>query len=81
MDLGMNANMGEARDWETGNYLNDDLLEELWIDLDKRFSRAKIREVASETAFEFEDAVVTSFLPIFIYRKTREKLLAMLDQG
>lgn len=81
MDLDNQANDSEARDLPTAYLLSDDLLKEIWVDLDKRYSLEKIREVAAETTFEFQDAVVTAFLPIFIYRKTREKLLAMLDQG
>lgn len=75
------ANDSEVRELQTASLLSDDLLKEIWIDLDKRYSIDKIREVAAETTSDFQDAVVTAFLPIFIYRKTREKLLVMLDQG
>jgi hypothetical protein len=66
---------------EIPNLLDDNLLEEIRRDLDERFTIAEIRKIALEVSAEFKDAIVTAFLPIFIYRRTREKLQRMLDQS
>ena len=52
----------------------DGLIEQTWRDLDGRVPRARVRQVAIEVAAEFHDATVTTFIPIFIRRRTRERL-------
>lgn len=79
MDSRMDMLTGGLNEDDNKYYLDDYLLKELWIDLDKQFSIDEIREVAIETASEYRDAVVTAFLPIFIFRRTREKLQEILE--
>lgn len=62
------------------NLLDDQILEEIKQDMDGMFTTGEIRTIAQEICAEFEGAIITSFLPIFIYRRTREKLTRILDQ-
>lgn len=52
----------------------DDLVEQIWRDLDRQISPERIRQVAAEVAAEYLDATVTTFVPIFVYRQTVGKL-------
>ena len=81
METGMNTTVDGSSGQGYNDYLEDYLIEEIWQDLNQQFSIDKIREVALETASEFQDAIVTAFLPIFIYRRTREKLMKTLDHS
>lgn len=54
--------------------VNDTLIEKIWCDLDKQITRKQIRQVALEVAADFRSATITTFIPIFIYRRTVEKL-------
>ena len=56
------------------DYLNDAFIEKLWYEFDEQVTREQIRHVAAEVAGQFKDATVTTFIPIFIYRETYEKL-------
>lgn len=80
MSAGMKMPDQSLENLEFSDYLDDNVLERIRQDLDGQFTVEKIREVSFEVAQEFQDAVVTAFLPIFIYRRTREKLMRMLDQ-
>lgn len=79
METGMDTTIDGSQGQGYNDYLEDYLIEEIWQELNQQFSMDRIREVALETAAEFQDAVVTAFLPIFIYRRTREKLMKILD--
>jgi hypothetical protein len=80
MSAGMKMPDQSLENLEFSDYLDDNVLERIRQDLDGQFTVEKIREVSFEVAQEFQGAVVTAFLPIFIYRRTREKLMRMLDQ-
>jgi hypothetical protein len=55
-------------------YVDDQLVDEIWKDLGGRVERARVDAVAREVEREFGDARVTTFIPIFIRRLTRERL-------
>lgn len=50
------------------------LVEQIWRDLNGQAQRARIYQVAATVAADFDQATVTSFVPIFIRRETLEKL-------
>lgn len=55
-------------------FVNDTLIEKIWCDLDKQITRKQIRQAALEVAADFRSATITTFIPIFIHRRTVEKL-------
>jgi len=57
-----------------GNCVDDLLIEKIWHDLGKQITREQIRQVALEVAAEFQEARITTFVPIFIHRLTYERL-------
>lgn len=62
------------------DYIDDELIEDIWHDLGRQFTQEQIRQIVVEVAAEFQDAAVTSFIPIFIRRRTRERLKIGLDE-
>ncbi len=56
------------------SHVDEILIEGIWRDLGGQVTRERIRQVATSVAAEFGDATVTTFLPIFIHRRTRAKL-------
>jgi len=62
------------------DYLDDSLIEQIWQDLGGQVSRERIRQIAAEAAAEFRTATVTAFVPIFVRRRTREKLEMLIDE-
>lgn len=58
--------------------IDDGLIDDLWRDLNGAIAIERIRQVAEEVAGEYEDAPVTTFLPIFIHRRTRELLKSVI---
>ncbi|HEX6384462.1 MAG TPA: hypothetical protein VF177_07315 [Anaerolineae bacterium] len=60
--------------------VNEQLVEDIWDDLEGRVTRENILQVAIEVATKFQDAAVTSFVPIFIRRQTSERLKARLSE-
>ncbi len=62
------------------DYINDHLIEEIWRDLGGQVSQAHIVQVAREVETEYFDATVTMFVPIFIHRETRERLLQEIQE-
>lgn len=60
--------------------VNEQLVEDIWHDLEGRVTRENILQVAIEVATKFQDAAVTSFVPIFIRRQTSEQLKARLKE-
>lgn len=52
----------------------DALTDQIWQDLGRQVPRARIQQVVLEVASQFHDATVTTYLPIFIRRLTRERL-------
>lgn len=59
---------------DISDYVDNLLIEKIRLDLDKEITYEQIRQVALEVAAEFQDAKITTFLPIFIRRQTRERL-------
>ncbi len=55
-------------------FLNEALVEKIWFELDEQATREQIRQAATEVAAQFKGAAITTFIPIFIYRHTCEKL-------
>jgi hypothetical protein len=72
-------NNEESKNQISSGMLDDGLIEELWRDLNGAIALEKIRQVAKEVAEEYEGAPVTTFLPIFIHRRTRERLKSVID--
>ncbi|HRV92702.1 MAG TPA: hypothetical protein P5526_11105 [Anaerolineae bacterium] len=64
----------EAAAGDVNNYVNDQLIEKIWCELGKQNSYEQIHQAALEVAAEFRDAAITTFIPIFIHRRTLEKL-------
>jgi hypothetical protein len=56
------------------DYAEDWLVEKLWLDLDRQVSRQQVATTVAEIAEQFQDATVTTFVPIFIRRKALERL-------
>jgi hypothetical protein len=80
----MTLEMNQAATEEIENQLifeivNDVLVEELWRDLEGLITHEKIRQVAMEIAAQYQDAAVTTFLPIFVHRRTRERLRSTIN--
>jgi hypothetical protein len=60
------------------DYAEDWLIEKLWLDLDRQVSRQQVATTVTEIAAQFQDATVTTFVPIFIRRKVLEQLQGTL---
>lgn len=58
--------------------VDEQLVEEIWRDLEGRVTRETIFQVAIEVATRFRAVAVTTFVPIFIRRQTSEQLKARL---
>lgn len=69
----INAN-GNTQLIVSREYINDGLVEEIWQDLDGRVSHGQIRQTAYEVAARYQNAKITTFIPIFIGRNTKEIL-------
>ena len=71
---------GKASKSDITGYINDIVIENIWLELGGRVSQDEIRRAAAEIvgAAEFQNATVTTFLPILIHRRTREKLKTMM---
>ncbi len=71
---------GEAGKSDITGCLNDLTIEAIWHEFGGRLTYDEIRQAAVEVMgmAEFQNATVTTFLPILIQRRTREKLKAMV---
>ncbi len=63
------------------DYLDDSLIEQIWQDLGGQVSRERIRQIAAEAAAEFRTATVTAFVPVFVRRRTLERLQMLTEEG
>lgn len=72
-------NRGMINDADVADLVDDPVIEAIWSDLDGRVDREQVREVALNVAQEFADATVTSFVPLFIRRRTYERLKLLID--
>lgn len=70
----LNSTSAVAAQLPDGHYLSETLIEKIWFQLDEQTSREQIRRAAAEVAHQFQNATVTTFIPIFVYRQTYEKL-------
>ena len=52
----------------------DEIVEQVWRDLNGHASRARIRPIATEVSARFRHATITIFVPLFVRRMTRECL-------
>ena len=52
--------------------VDESLIEAIWQDLDGLVTRGEIQRVAREIAETFRGATITTFIPLFIRRRTRE---------
>lgn len=55
------------------------IVEAIWSDLDGRIERKQVYETAVAIAQSFAGATVTTFLPLFIRRRTYEQLKLLID--
>jgi hypothetical protein len=56
------------------DYADDSLVEKLWNELNGQVSRQQITLAVREIAAQFQDARVTTFVPIFVRRRALEQL-------
>ncbi len=63
------------------DYLDDSFIEQIWHDLGSQVTRERIHQIAAETAAEFRTATVTAFVPVFVRRRTREKLEMLIGEN
>ena len=59
------------------NLSEDDLnhsIDQIWHDLDEQIPRVRIRQVAVEVAARFQDAAVTTHIPLYVRHFARELL-------
>jgi hypothetical protein len=62
--------------------VDDSLIEQIWQDLGGQVPRERIRQIAAEAAAEFRTATVTAFVPVFVRRRTLNKLHMLIeDEG
>jgi hypothetical protein len=66
--------IAEVDDGTGINCVDDSLIEQVWQDLGGQVSRERIHQIATEAATEFRTATVSAFVPIFVRRRTRERL-------
>jgi hypothetical protein len=62
------------------DYLDESFIEQIWHDLDGQVPRERIHQIAAEAAAEFRTATVTAFVPVFVRRRTREKLEVLINE-
>ena len=80
MTLEMNESTEEAVENQLiFDIVDDVLIEEIWRDLEGLITHEQIRQVAMEVAAQYQDAAVTTFLPIFVHRRTRERLRSTIN--
>lgn len=54
---------------------SDEVIEQIWSDMHKVISRPRVAEVARQIAAGYSGAKITAFIPLFVRRFTRERLL------
>lgn len=70
---------GDSHPQDDIDLLLEPLIEAIWQDLNGQIPYERICQVAYEVAAAFQDAVVTTFVPILIHRQTRDKLKAEIN--
>ena len=61
--------------------LLEDIVEELWRDVQTVATRDELEQAVAEVSKMFQDVRVTAFVPIFIRRLTRERLVMRSREG
>jgi len=59
--------------------VDESLIEAIWQDLDGLVTRGEIQRVAREITETFQGATITSFIPLFVRRRTREMLKSVIQ--
>ncbi len=72
-------NHGIINEADLASYVDETVIETIWSDLEGRVDREQVRQVALEVAQDFADATVTSFVPLFIRRRTYERLKLLVE--
>ena len=73
MDMRSKQVFTETNSSEVINDLNH-LIWQVWHELDGQVPRARIRKVAMQVAAKFDNATVTTHIPLYIRHLTREWL-------
>ena len=58
----------------------EDVIDQTWHDLGECIPRARVCEVTHEVAAAFQNASITTFVPLFVRRKTRQRLESEIRQ-
>ena len=66
--------VGGSLDWDV-----ESLVEQIWTDLGGQVSRLAIRHQVADVVPAFQDARITTYVPIFVRRRTVEQLRAGLS--
>lgn len=72
-------NHGIINEADLANFVDETVIEAIWSDLEGRVDREQVRQVALDVAQDFADATVTSFVPLFIRRRTYERLKLLVE--
>lgn len=59
----------------------ESLVEQIWTDLGGQVSRLAIRHQVADVVPAFQDARITTYVPIFVRRRTVEQLRAGLPEN
>jgi len=78
-DSGENHGIISQADLSGVVLVDETVIEAIWSDLDGRVDRERVREVALTVAQDFVDVTVTSFVPLFIRRRTYERLKTLIE--
>jgi hypothetical protein len=77
MPLNQSSEAGEE-DASTVANMDELLVTEIWREVEGRISQAQIEVMVAEAENEYADAVIRSYVPIFIRRQVRAKLADLL---
>ncbi len=55
--------------------VGDEIVDQVWRDLEQLVARARVDEVARQVAADLGDATLTAYVPLFVRRIARERLL------
>jgi hypothetical protein len=61
--------------------IDDLFVEDLWKKSGGQVSQDRIRQIATEIAAEFQDATITSFIPILLRRRVQDRLRMIISKG
>lgn len=55
--------------------VSDEVIDQIWNDLGAEVSRPRVAEVANDVASTFGDARITTYVPLFVRRLARDRLI------